>query len=96
MEPDRIRNLRFRGVNGVEYPYTTFRNTRYWIRFLPPVSLADLPCDPGYGEYRKVADALDDVGMEQRREFDAMIAREQARGDPRPTGRGGTRVRVAW
>lgn len=96
MEPDRIRNLRFKGVNGTEYPYTTFKNTRYWVRFLPPQSIEDLPAGAGYDDYRAVADSLDQLADGLERQYELMLAEEtERRGDePRPRRKGGCSVRV--
>lgn len=98
VEPDRIRHLRFRGINGIEYPYTTFRDTRYWIRFLPPVDLSSLPPDACYDDLKKAADVLDALADENEREFCERFAAEEALrgGSVRPRRRGGTAIRVSW
>ena len=96
VEPDRIRNLRFKGVNGIEYPYTTFRNTRYWIRFLPPQTVSDLPEGACYDDYRAVADRLDQMADGLEREYEQMLAGEaESKGDaPRPKRKGGSPIRI--
>lgn len=83
-------------MNGTEYPYTTFRNTRYWIRFLPPQSVSDLPEGACYDDYRAVADRLDQMADGLEREYKQMLAGEaDSRGDaPRPKRRGGGRIRI--
>lgn len=98
VEPDRIRNLRFKGVNGTEYPYTTFRNTRYWIRFLPPESTEGLSAEAAYEDYRSMANRFDACAKELKSEFDARLVKEaEERGDaPRPKRRGGSPIRIAF
>jgi 1-acyl-sn-glycerol-3-phosphate acyltransferase len=96
VEPDRIRNLRFKGVNGTEYPYTTFKNTRYWIRFLPHESIDWLSAESSYDDYRSVANRLEAKANELKLEFEAKLMKEaEERGDaPRPRRRGGSQIRV--
>jgi 1-acyl-sn-glycerol-3-phosphate acyltransferase len=98
VEPDRIRHLSFKGVNGVEYPYTTFRNTRFWIRFLPAVTLNNLPADASYEDYKAQADLMDDLANKMDLEYAARIKRENQdlASEPRKRQRGGTSVRVEF
>jgi 1-acyl-sn-glycerol-3-phosphate acyltransferase len=95
VEEDRIRHLRFKGVNGTEYPYTTFKDTLYFIEFLPPVDLSSLPADSGYAEYRKVADEMDCLADSVEARYEAFLAENRARFAPMRR-RGGTRFRIAW
>ena len=98
VEPDRIRHLNFKGTNGLEYPYTTFRNTRFWIHFLPPFSLTDLPADATYEDFRKVADTLDHQSNAMEKEYEDLLAKEakEVALNPRKRQKGGTSVRVIW
>ena len=95
VEDDRIRHLSFKGVNGTEYPYTTFKDTFYFIEFLPPVRLDSLPADSGYKEYREVADRMNELADRVKAGYGAFLADNRARFAP-VRRRGGTRTRVAW
>lgn len=96
VEPDKIRHLSFKGVNGVEYPYTTFNDTRFWVKFLPPVVLDDLPKDASYEDYKQVADQLDHLANSIELEFEARVMEEARQQGNAPTGRnrGGSPIRV--
>jgi 1-acyl-sn-glycerol-3-phosphate acyltransferase len=98
VEPDRIRHLNFKGTNGKEYPYTTFRNTRFWIHFLPPLSISDLPADAKYEDFRKVADNLDHQANSMEKEYEELMAQEAKNPESihRKRQKGGTSVRVIW
>jgi 1-acyl-sn-glycerol-3-phosphate acyltransferase len=95
VEDDRIRRLSFKGVNGTEYPYTTFRNTLYFIEFLKPVELSSLPGEPSREEYAAVAKALDAKATEVEARYEAFLAENRERFAPLRR-RGGSRFRVAW
>ncbi len=95
VEDDRIRRLSFKGVNGTEYPYTTFKNTFYFIEFLKPVDLSALPGEPGYEEYFEVAKALDTKAGEVESRYETFLADNRERFAPLRR-RGGSRYRVAW
>ena len=98
VEPHRIRHLRFKGVNGVEYPYTTFRNTRFWIRFLPAMTLDNLPIDSGYEDYKVQANLMDDMANKMEEEYESRMVNENNELGDKPGKRqkGGTKVRVAF
>ncbi len=98
VEPNRIRYLRFKGVNGVEYPYTTFRNTRFWIRFLPALHLDNLPVDSTYEDYKAQANLMDDMANKMEQEYLSRMMEENKELDDKPKGRhkGGTTVRVTF
>jgi 1-acyl-sn-glycerol-3-phosphate acyltransferase len=95
VEEDRIRRLRFKGVNGTEYPYTTFKDTLYFVEFLPPVELSSLPEDSGYAEYRKVADELDALSDSVEASYEAFLSENRQR-FASLRRRGGTRFRISW
>jgi 1-acyl-sn-glycerol-3-phosphate acyltransferase len=95
VEDDRIRRLSFKGVNGTEYPYTTFKNTFYFIEFLRPVDLGSLPTAPSREEYSAVAKALDAKAAEVEARYEAFLADNRERFAPLRR-RGGSRFRVAW
>jgi 1-acyl-sn-glycerol-3-phosphate acyltransferase len=95
VEDDRIRRLSFRGVNGTEYSYTTFRNTFYFIEFLEPVDLSSLPPEPSYGDYFAVATALDAKAAVVEERYEAFLADNRERFAPLRR-KGGSRFRVAW
>ncbi len=95
VEEDRVRHLRFKGTNGTEYPYTTFKDTLYFIEFLPPDRMEDLPADAGYEDYRVVANRMDALANAVEKRYEAFLGRASARfaGLKRS---GGTKDRVAW
>jgi 1-acyl-sn-glycerol-3-phosphate acyltransferase len=95
VEDDRIRRLSFKGVNGTEYPYTTFKNTFYFIEFLKPVDLSGLPGEPSYEQYFEAAKALDAKAGELEARYETFLADNRERFAPLRR-RGGTRYRVAW
>jgi 1-acyl-sn-glycerol-3-phosphate acyltransferase len=95
VEDDRIRRLSFKGVNGTEYPYTTFRNTFYFIEFLKPVDLSSIPSDACYEDYFEIAKAMDEKAGEVEGRYEAFLADNRERFAPLRR-RGGSRFRVAW
>jgi 1-acyl-sn-glycerol-3-phosphate acyltransferase len=95
VEDDRIRRLSFKGVNGTEYPYTTFKDTFYFIEFLKPVDLSALPETPTYEEYFEVAKDLDAKAEEVEARYENFLADNRERFAPLRR-RGGSRLRVAW
>ena len=95
VEDDRIRRLSFKGVNGTEYPYTTFKDSFYFIEFLKPVELSALPPEPVYEDYFKVAKELDAVAEEVEARYETFLSDNRERFAPLRR-RGGSRFRVAW
>lgn len=95
VEDDKIRRLSFKGVNGIEYSYTTFRNSFYFIEFLKPVDLSGLPSEPSYEDYSEVAKALDEKAEAVEARYETFLSTNRERFAPLRR-RGGTRFRVAW
>ncbi len=95
VEEERIRRLSFKGVDGREYPYTTFRDTYYFIEILPPFDLSALPSDAGYEAYLAEAAALNELSASLEARYEAFLAERGREGSP-ARKRGGTRLRVAW
>ena len=95
VEDDRIRRLSFKGVNGAEYPYTTFRNSFYFIEFLKPVDLSSLPSAPSYENYFEVAKLLDAKAEEVEAIYENFLSDNRER-FAALRRRGGSRLRVAW
>jgi 1-acyl-sn-glycerol-3-phosphate acyltransferase len=95
VEEERIRRLRFTGVNGKEYPYTTFRNTLYFVEFLPPVDLSRLPEGASYEDYRAMAEEMDALGEAANLRY-ATFLTENARRLAPLRRRGGARLRLAF
>ncbi len=95
VEDDRIRRLSFKGVNGTEYPYTTFRNSFYFIEFLKPVDLSSLPSEPSHENYFEVARILDAKAEEVEALYENFLSDNRER-FASLRRRGGSRLRVAW
>lgn len=95
VEDAKIRHLSFKGINGTTYPYTTFRNAVYCIEFLKPFSLASLPPEPAYADFRRVAEELD----QERARMDGLYGETMRRLEislAEARRRGGSSLRVAW
>jgi 1-acyl-sn-glycerol-3-phosphate acyltransferase len=95
VENDRIRYLKFTGVNGREYPYTTFKDSFYFIEFLPPVDLSSLPEDANYEDYFAAAKSMDAVRERVEKVYEAYLEENRERFAP-IRRRGGTKLRIAW
>jgi 1-acyl-sn-glycerol-3-phosphate acyltransferase len=95
VEDERIRRLSFKGVNGTEYPYTTFRNSFYFIEFLKPIDLSGLPSEPSHEEYAEVAKLLDAKAESVQARYETFLSDNRERFAPLRR-KGGTRFRVAW
>jgi len=95
VEADRIRRLSFKGVNGTEYPYTTFRNSFYFIEFLKPVDLSSLPSLPSHENYFEVAKLLDAKADEVEARYETFLSENRERFAPLRR-KGGSPLRVAW
>jgi len=95
VENERIRRMSFKGVNGAEYPYTTFRNTFYFVEFLKPLDLSSLPPEPSYEEYFEIAKALDEKAQAVEARYETFLSDNRERFAPLRR-KGGARYRVAW
>jgi len=95
VEDERIRHLSFKGVNGTEYPYTTFKDSLYFIEFLKPIDLSSLPPEPSREEYLEVAKSLDEKAERVKARYETYLAENRERFAPLKR-RGGTKLRVAW
>jgi len=95
VEDERIKHLSFKGVNGTEYPYTTFKNTFYFIEFLKPVDLSALPPEPSYEALFELAKSLDIKAEKVEARYETFLADNRERFAPLKR-RGGTRFMVAW
>ena len=95
VEDDRIRRLSFKGINGTEYPYTTFKNSFYFIEFLKPIDLSSLPSEPSREEFFEVAKSLDEKAEQVEARYETFLADNRERFAPLKR-RGGSRFRVAW
>ena len=82
-------------MNGTEYPYTTFRNTFYFIEFLKPVDLSSLPPEPSHEDYFEVAKAWTRRPRSVEARYETYLADNRERFAPLRR-RGGSRFRVAW
>ena len=82
VENDRIRRLSFKGINGKEYPYTTFKNSFYFIEFLKPVDLSGLPKDPAREDYAEVAKSLDEKAEAVEERYETFLSTNQERFAP--------------
>jgi 1-acyl-sn-glycerol-3-phosphate acyltransferase len=95
VEDERIRRLSFKGVNGTEYPYTTFKDTFYFIEFLRPIDLSSLPAEPSHEELFAVAKSLDEKAEQVEARYENFLSDNRERFAPLKR-RGGSRFRVAW
>jgi 1-acyl-sn-glycerol-3-phosphate acyltransferase len=95
VEDEKIRHLSFKGSGGAERPYTTFRNSFYFIEFLKSVDLSGLPPEPSREEYAEVAKALDAKAESVEARYEAFLSDNRERFAPLRR-KGGTRFRVAW
>jgi 1-acyl-sn-glycerol-3-phosphate acyltransferase len=95
VEEEHIRHLSFKGTNGVEYPYTTFKNTFYFVEFLKPLDLSSLPADAKYEDYFEVAKDLNEKLEAVEARYDTFLADNRERFAPLRR-RGGARFKVAW
>jgi len=95
VEEERIRRLSFKGVNGTEYPYTTFKNSFYFIEFLKPFDLSSLPAEPSHEDYFEVARTLDAKAESVEARYENFLSDNRERFAPLRR-KGGTRFRVAW
>jgi 1-acyl-sn-glycerol-3-phosphate acyltransferase len=95
VENERIRRLSFKGVDGQEYHYTTFKDSLYFMEFLKPVDLSSLPAEPSYEEYFEIAKSLGDKTEQLEARYEAYLEDNRERFAPLKR-RGGARLRVAW
>lgn len=95
VEDEHIRHLSFRSANGAEHPYTTFKNTFYFVEFLRPLDLSSLSPEPKYEEYFEVAKALDEKANSVEARYETFLADNNERFAPLRR-KGGARYRVAW
>lgn len=95
LEDEKIRHLSFKGLNGQVYPYTTFRDTMYFMEFLPPVDSRVMPANSTYEDYKAFAARMDELRAETDRRYDGELARiKETHGGVRR--RGGSEKRVVF
>jgi 1-acyl-sn-glycerol-3-phosphate acyltransferase len=95
VEENRKRHLSFKGVNGEKYPYTTFRDTLYFVSFLPPIPASAFAESETYESYGEVARQLREMADREQQRIERLLVDQKARFDSLPR-RGGTSVRVLW
>jgi 1-acyl-sn-glycerol-3-phosphate acyltransferase len=95
VEDERIHRLSFKGVNGTEYSYTTFKDSFYFIEFLKPIDLSSLPLDASHDALFDVAKALDEKAVQVASRYETFLSDNRERFAPLRR-RGGSRYRVAW
>jgi 1-acyl-sn-glycerol-3-phosphate acyltransferase len=95
VEDERIRRLSFKGVDGTEYHYTTFKDSFYFIEFLRPVDLSCLPSEPSHDEYFEIARGLEETSERVKARYAAYLDDNRERFAPLKR-RGGSKLRVAW
>ncbi len=95
VEEEKKRNLTFKGVDGRVHPFTTFRDTLYFISFLPPIPPCVYGPDETYESYQKIAWHLKGLADQERQRIEGMVSEGGAEyGGMRR--RGGTAERVSW
>lgn len=95
VENESIRHLSFRGVDSIEYPYTTFRNTFLFIDFLPPVDLSALPPDPIRNDFFNIASLMDGKAKAIETYYDSFLENNKERLAPLRR-KGGTQQRIIF
>jgi 1-acyl-sn-glycerol-3-phosphate acyltransferase len=94
-EEDRIHRLSIKGADGSDNPFSTFRNSLYFIDFLPPFDLSSLPKDATYEDFFKVALSLDEKAEEIKKYYDNLASEHGDMMSSMPR-RGGARFRICW
>jgi hypothetical protein len=94
-EDERISRRSRKGAGGVELPYTTFKNSFYFIEFLKPVDLSRLPAEPRDEDCLEIARGLDALAGRVAARYEAYLEDNRERFAPLKR-RGGSRMRVAW
>jgi 1-acyl-sn-glycerol-3-phosphate acyltransferase len=94
-EDDRVRTKTFRGRDGIERPYTTFKDSFYFIEFLRPFDLSGLSAAPSEAELAATAAELDARASQVDSRYETFLADNRERFADLKR-RGGTRYRVAW
>ena len=94
-EEECIRRSSIKGADGSANPFSTFKNSLYFIDFLPPVDLSSLHPDASYEDYFKVALSLDEKAEEVGKYYESLASDH---GDLMSSLSrwGGARFRVAW
>lgn len=95
VEESKKRHLDFKGVDGRRYPYTTFRDTLYFVSFLPPIPASVFTSDETYDSYQKVAQALKVLADKEQARFARLLVERKADFD-RVRRRGGSSERILW
>ena len=95
VEENKKRHLSFKGVNGERYPYTTFRDTLYFIKFLPAIPASEFDGKDTRESYGAGARRLQEMADRERALFERTLVEQKERFDALPR-RGGTHERVLW
>jgi 1-acyl-sn-glycerol-3-phosphate acyltransferase len=95
VEENKKRHLSFKGTDGHAYPYTTFRDTLYFVRFLPPIPASEFGPTETYESYQKVAQRLKELADREQQKYERLLAERKAEFDGLRR-RGGAAEKVLW
>ncbi len=95
VEEDRKLHRSLKGVDGKTHPFTTFRDTIYVVRFLPPIRPGVLRENETYEGYAALALRMKAMADAEKGKYSRELADPAGRfaGLPRT---GGTSSRVTW
>ncbi len=95
VEENKKRHLSFKGVDGRTHPFTTFRDTLYFVSFLPPIPASEFGPNETYESYQKMAQRLKELADREQQRYERLLIERKAEFDAMPR-RGGTTERVRW
>jgi 1-acyl-sn-glycerol-3-phosphate acyltransferase len=95
VEENKKRHLSFKGVDGRTHPFTTFRDTLYFVSFLPPIPASEFGSNETYESYQKVAMRLKELADREQRKYERLLIERRAEFDG-IRRRGGATDRVQW
>jgi 1-acyl-sn-glycerol-3-phosphate acyltransferase len=94
-EEARIRRSSIKGADGSANPFSTFKNSLYFVDFLPSFDLSSLPQDASYEDFFKVALSLDAKAEEVDRYYENLASEHGDLMSSLPRW-GGARFRIGW
>jgi len=95
VEENKKRHLSFKGTDGSAYPYTTFRDTLYFVSFLPPIPASEFGPNETYESYQMLALRLKQLADRERERYERLLIERKAEFDGLRR-RGGATDRVQW
>jgi len=95
VEEDKKVHRSLRGVDGRTHPFTTFRDTIYFIDFLPPIPASVFGENETYESYKALAERMRGLADSEKLKYERLLREQKDRFDGMRRS-GGCDERITW